>query len=265
VEWFFGLSGNAASWFSDMVKVAVVSALSRTTLEPHCIYDGDENPLTEWLERRGVVVHRAVVPFVDELYSVRVTSANAGSLYKPANARGHFLRLLVSDFAQREHALYTDCDVMFANNPVVPLPESIAAVAEVDRNLQPSPSSFNSGVMAINTIAWERERAALVADISASNFYDRRNSSYDQVFLNRHFRSRWDEMSAALNWRPFQSAIEGVEPSIVHFHGPKPTRIPAILAGRASQTEGPMLRFIEANRPAYAQYAEQFAAFLKAA
>lgn len=259
MQWFFGFSGNATGWFHEMIQVAVRSAQANTTLEPHCIYDGPDSDLTEWLEKAGVTVHRDQVPFRSELFSEDVISRNAGSAYRPAHATGHFLRLLVARHASGETALYTDCDVMFRKQPTLGTPVRVAAAAEL-KDGQPSPSSFNSGVMLFNLANYRAVNADLIAFCRENGFYRPKQSSYDQVLLNLYYAHKWEVLSPVLNWRPSQGVNPDAE--IIHFHGPKPQRVQAILEGNALKGEEHLLPIIERDRAAYDAYIAEFRSYL---
>jgi lipopolysaccharide biosynthesis glycosyltransferase len=260
MDWFFAYSGNATDWFSDMIKVAVVSAQANTSLTPHCIYDGEETPLTAWLVRRGVRLHREVVPFRNELFSDAVIAANQGSRYDPTHASGHFLRVLVPDLSSTPVALYTDCDVMFLSDLSCQTPAVFGACAELAPDLVSPTASFNSGVMLFNCAGFARSREALVEFFRRHNFFDKIHDSYDQVLLNRFFGQDWDQLPRGLNWRPWQGVSD--EASIIHFHGPKPGRVRPILEGRGMEQELAMRRYIEKDQSAYLNHVHAFESFL---
>jgi hypothetical protein len=264
MQWFFCCNANGAGWFNEMVRVAVLSAREYTSLEPNCLFDGEECHLTRWLKSNGVKVHFVSVPFRDELFSERVVLRNKGAAYSPENATGHFLRVLVSDYADSELVLYTDCDVMFVGNPIVPQTKTIAAAPEIDARIwKPHPGSFNSGIMAINCQYFGSVKEALIGYFGENCYYDPQHSSYDQVLLNRFFSGKWDALPQEMNWRP----ALGINPQaqIVHFHGPKPHRVRAILNDEALSGEQNLKRIIEANEAAYHFYVDQFFGILKLA
>jgi len=258
-QWFFGFSGNAAGWFREMVQVAVLSAKANTSLEAHCIYDGPDNDLIDWLDAAGVTVHRDQVPFRDELFSEVVKARNAGSHYSPEHATGHFLRLLVARHASGDAALYTDCDVMFRRDPTVTTPVRVAAAAEL-KDGQPSSTSFNSGVMLFNLANYRAISDDLIAFCRENGFYRPKQSSYDQVLLNLYYANKWETLPPTMNWRPSQGV--NVDAEIVHFHGPKPHRVQAILDGRGIRGEEQLLPIIERDREAYDSYIAEFRSYL---
>lgn len=258
VEWFFGLNAEASAWFGDMVRVAIRSARANTRLQPHCLFDGPPNTLTDWLVDQDVAVHFTGVPFRDELGADEVMERNAGSPYTPEHAAGAFLRLIAHKHATSAVFLYTDCDVMFLGPGIETLSTTgIACVEETDEH-----GSFNSGVMLVARDFMGLQYERLVGLIRSEGFYARRHRSFDQVFLNRHFGRAWDRLPPRFNWRPWQ----GIHPDarIVHFHGPKPTRIRAILEGRSIPEELPMREVIVRNLDAYRHYQELFEGFLSA-
>lgn len=260
MQWFFGYSGNAAGWFKDMIKVAVLSAKKNTSLEPNCLYDGRGDDVVEWLLENGVKVHRTSVPFRDELFSKEVLSANEGTPYHPENASGHFLRLLVPDFSNAERSLYTDCDIMFLREPADKVVETIGACGEINISGHPAGNSFNSGVMIVDNERLRAQREGFIEFARSEGFYSRRHHSYDQVLLNIYFRDHWEPLAPKMNWRPWQGVNNSAQ--IVHFHGPKPQRIAAILQGESLAGESGLLRYVEADRASYELYCGLFADFL---
>ncbi|WP_374301575.1 glycosyltransferase [Paracoccus sp. (in: a-proteobacteria)] len=256
MQWFFGYSGNASGWFKEMIKVAVISSRKHTTLQPNCLYDGQGDEVIDWLSRNGVTIHRTAVPFREELFSDKVLQVNEGTPYRPDNASGHFLRLMVPDYSEGEYSLYTDCDVMFSQEPKFQEIDTFGACAELDSNGMPAISSFNSGVMVINNDQFSRERDGLVAFIRDHNFYNRAHSSYDQALLNMYFKGKWSLLPQTLNWRPWQGINRDAE--IIHFHGPKPQRISAILEGKGLAGEAHLENYINRDIQSYQEYVQQF-------
>jgi lipopolysaccharide biosynthesis glycosyltransferase len=261
MDWFFGFSGNSAAWFQDMIKVAVISAKENTSLVPHCLYDGNDSDLLVWLNDNGVNVIRTSVPFRDELFSEKIILANKGSQYLPNNATGHFLRILVSSYANSDIVLYTDCDVMFLGDFEVSHVNCLGVVNEFYLNNGRVNDGFNSGVMLFNKSHLADNLDSLIEHFRENNFYSMRYSSYDQALLNEFYSSMpIDYIDPIYNWRPFQ----GVEPSakIVHFHGPKPHRLDDIMIGKLVPGEEGLLPYIEKNKDSYVYYLSVFKDFL---
>jgi len=264
MDWFFAFDESASTWFNDMVKVAVLSASKNTTLTAHCLYDGAANDLTEWLSKNGVIIHNTTVPFKDRLFSAEVIGANSGTPYSPHHACGAFLRLTAHTFTSGEVFLYTDCDVMFLDDRITDYEQlclTLRAVPEIDLAGR---RSFNSGVLLINREYFRSQYDSLLSLAEASNFYARQYHSYDQVFLNMHFAGQWTDLPPEMNWRPFQGQNEHA--SIIHFHGPKPHRIRAILEGNAVEEETSQMEdLIRSDQVAYTTYLAKFNEFLSTA
>lgn len=257
MQWFFAFSGNASTWFNEMIRVAVISAKEHTTLEPHCLYDGERSDLTDWLSAEGVNVHFTSVPFRDELFSEAVIERNKGSAYSPSNACGHFLRVLTADFADGDNILYTDCDVMFEADPILPETLTVAGCPELSRkDWRPDRSSFNSGVMSINVAFFRSIKDQFIEFCRENGFYSPPHNSYDQVLLNRYFAGRWQELPAELNWRPVQGWNQAAQ--IIHFHGPKPHRLKAIMDGKQLSGETDLKQIVDFAPEAYDMYIRKF-------
>ena len=206
--------------------------------------------------------------FREELYSHKTIEANKGTPYDPDHAAGAFLRLVSPDYVKDSHFIYTDCDVMFVNDPsrFYKFPQYIAACGEtiVNGDVTDAQSAFNSGVMIINREGFLSRRDELIAVIRSNNFYFKQHQSYDQTMINMVFRGEWETLAAELNWRPFQ----GINPNagIVHFHGPKPHRIAEIFAGHAIGDEASVMSSLAfKHRLEYEVYLKQYQAYLSTA
>lgn len=238
-----------------MIMAAVLSARANTTLQAHCLYDGRPNDLTSWLSDNGVTVHFHQVPFRDELFSKSVVERNRGSLYVPEHAAGTFLRTQAAAFATGSQFLYTDCDVMFLRD-IEPLSCNFGAVSE-------GGNVFNCGVLLIDRAYYLSIYDALIAYFREHAFYEPTASSYDQAIAGKFFRDAWTSIDAGYNWRPWM----GINPEakIVHFHGPKPTRVRAILDGEHLPEEAGLLPFVEKNPAAYKHYIDLYQSYLNMA
>ena len=217
MRWFFALNENSpAFWdYVNLVQVAVCSAREHTSLEPVCIYDGEESAFTAWLRAAKVTVIR------------RSTFLGGITIQMTPIARGAYLRLEVPGICREqgwedEFVLYTDCDVMFQRDPEGLLqgmrPRFLAVAPEGDRD---DLVRFNSGVMLINVPAWEAELPALT-DTFRRHLDESLTPPYDQALLQRHFAGRIDSLPLELNWKSYWNRND--EAVILHFHGPKPAQ-----------------------------------------
>lgn len=265
-KWAFSLDERAAGWFQDMIKVGVISAKKNTLLTPICFFDGCGTPhIFQWLESNDVQVIRARVPFYEELFSSTVLQANEGTPYQPSQASGAYLRLYASDYIKDEFFLYTDCDVMFLQNPNLNLvkPKVLAACREfiiTDGEIEIIDRSFNSGVIIFNRNGFNDVREKVVSVARDHHYYHRVHCSYDQSILNIALADKWESLPAEFNWRPFQGICK--QACILHFHGPKPTRISEIMSGKDVPESPLMARIVERNYSAYEHYVNIFNSFL---
>lgn len=237
MKWFFALNEMSKRFddYAAMVKVAVYTAKTRTSLVPHCLYDGQPGPFTEWLEKNGVKVIRVRSRFADFMKE-EAQKRNIPGIY-PIGA-GAFLRLelvaLEGLFEPGERVLYTDCDVMFAKDPVPALKETqcefFAAVPEA---AQDEANYCNTGVMLMDVDSLKKTFDEFVA-----RTWERIGSyvmkSWDQDAYNEYYEGRWKPLPYELNWRPYW----GFNPAavIVHFHGPKPMWRPDDIEQRPAGT-----------------------------
>ena len=250
MKWYFGLDAAGIDGDTGLhARLAVLSALSVGGLEPHCLYAGERDAFTAWLEARGVVVH-LIFPRFSQV--IRDRALDGGYSLK---FMGHWLR---SQICLIEHSapmvLYTDCDVVFLKTVsfgTVP-PPTIACAPEFSVD---DWSYFNSGVMLMNLDqlrqdydAFERFAIAGIRSDYSWNFRDQRG-------YNEFYKDRWSRLDPLCNWKPYW----GYDPtaSILHFHGPKFRFISAI-AGGFDWTIDPVDRqlgsLLLGHLPAYLQY-----------
>lgn len=217
MRWFFALNEASTSFwdYANLVQVAVHSARAHPGLEPVCLYDGTDNPLTAWLETAGVRIIR------------RRTFLHEWVTDLPPIPRGAYLRLEIPAVCREqgwsdEFVLYTDCDVVFRRDPTAALqelrPEFFAAAPESDPT---DFHHFNSGVMWINVAGLASEHEALRTTIK-SHLAEAIAPPYDQAALQRHFAGRVEPLPVELNWKPYWG--HNADAAVVHFHGPKPTQ-----------------------------------------
>lgn len=221
MKWFFAI--NAASHgfeiYSQMIKVAVYTAQQNTSLEPYCIYDGEDNELTDWLQKNGVKIIYHRTPHYEKLQTQYPGYSTV--------AFGAFLRIEIPKIVQihempDEYVLYTDCDVMFFDDVVDYLQditcEYLAATPEHDPN---NWEYFNSGVLYMNVKNLQRIQKEF-DDFIDGNLDKILQLAFDQGAYNLFFKDRWDRLDIQLNWKSYWHFSP--EAQIIHFHGPKPTQ-----------------------------------------
>jgi len=197
MKWFFALDQNSnhLDSYVEMTKVAVHTARTRTTLEAHCLFDGDAgHEFAVWLRNKGVTVHLLRTPFFDELKTLASQKNDPDILSFGAGA---FLRLEIPKLIAREgwddeFVLYTDCDVMFTRDPVPAISKvrpsyfAVAPEAHIERK-----DDINTGVMLLNVQTmrridadlhgYTRRHLAMFTDYRAGN-------AFDQAAFQSYFR-----------------------------------------------------------------------------
>ncbi|MEY2880288.1 MAG: hypothetical protein RLZZ15_2668 [Verrucomicrobiota bacterium] len=225
MRWFFSLSASTSTFdsYARMVQVAVASAAQRTSLVPHFLFDGGPCPLTAWLEARGVRVIYCRSRFYPAL------DALARQLGKPEHltiGSGAFLRLEIPTLMrlfgwEDEFVAYTDCDIMFAGDPVPALlaarPETFAVSVESDENAW---GAYSTGVMSINPRGLG-EKLPAIEIAAAQHLLAAVQGGYDQQLLYHVFPVAPTRLARELNWKSYWG-MPPANASIIHFHGPKP-------------------------------------------
>jgi hypothetical protein len=234
-------------------SVALKSALrnARDTLQPVLIlgrygtsYENSTEPkkLGKWAEAKGVkVVYSPRLSFqedVDQAFLRRGTTDFA-------HRQGPFLRLDIPKMIKehglldlpnvcKSHVLYTDVDVIFANDitmrDIQLLLKSVGqGIASYGREYSKNAEIVNTGVMVINVKRLDEEMPKIIehARTAEENY-----PGHDQEMLN-FYREKNDHAYEEFSLLPMQynwKAYWGLEPStfsdlkIIHFHGPKLNR-----------------------------------------
>lgn len=194
-----------------MIKAAVRSAIANTTLEPHFIYDGEPDELTEWLENNGVTVIYHRVSFYNKIEENFLPE----SLHIPSGA---YLRCDIPALnSEDEYVLYTDCDVIFlrdVNFENIPKPKFFACSSQFNKR---DFADFNTGVMVMNLPSLRKSYDKFIeficSNISTLNVFDQ--SAY-QIF----YGIKNTPLDIKFNHKPYWGVDN--DAAIVHFHGAKP-------------------------------------------
>lgn len=256
MKWIFALNGESVQSYGDFVRVAVFSARRNSSLQPVCLFDGDECELTQWLREQNVEVVRARSRFRPELE--RIAGEDQDALVLKIGA-GAFLRLEIPRLARElgwrdEFVFYTDCDVIFQCDPrplLEPLrPRFFAAAPET---FQHKPLHMNTGAMwmnlrALDNPAFEKWTRRFFLKCLASSFDQGAYRSFYNPLHARAWKAnvpdslfyalmsrlpirtwKWDALPLELNWKPYW----GPNPKacVIHFHGLKPTQRQELQAG----------------------------------
>lgn len=250
----FKASADKSHNYDQLLKVAVYSALKNTTLQLYCIFDGQPNELTKWLEDKGVTVIFRRSYLYDKLTYIACEKLSNPTLLNIGG--GAFLRIeipeIMKEFGYKDQfVLYTDCDVMFQKDVVKTLadfaPRFFAVAPENDIN---NNRLMNSGVMMMNIhnlqkndkdfrdyveknlesyipgIGKEIRPNLLVYILSGRpKFFPAWDQSAYQRYYTRNWLSipSWDKLPPSFNWKPYWG--DGGQADIVHFHGPKPNQM----------------------------------------
>lgn len=208
MKWYFACNDKSQNFY-PLIKGAVNSALKNTTLEPHFIYDGEENDFTQWLREKGVKIIHHKVSFYEALknhYNENLLNI----------ASGAFLRCDIPIIEQEDDfVLYTDCDVMFLKDFKNDLnPKYFACSTQFDKK---NFNDFNTGVMVMN-VKKLRESHAKFSEFIINNLSIL--NAFDQTAYQIFYSSKNTKLSTEFNHKPYWGVDDNA--FIIHFHGPKP-------------------------------------------
>lgn len=208
MKWYFACNDKSHDLF-PLIKGAVNSALQNTTLEPHFIYDGENNELTEWLTEKGVKVIHHRVSFSDNLKKRYKDNLNV--------AMGAFLRCDIPIIEQEDDfILYTDCDVLFLKDfPSNLRPKYFACSSQSEKwNF----GHFNTGVMLMNVKNLRKSHQEF-CDFIVKNL--KLLDIFDQTAYQIFYGGKCTKLDVKYNYKPYWGIDE--KAVVIHFHGCKPT------------------------------------------
>src|SRR5687767_10455610 len=111
MQWFFALTEDSTAFrqYVEMIMVAVHTAKKFTSLEPHCIYDGEGNEFTEWLTKHEVriVRHRSFMREQLEELGRQKGNPHLAAALSGAFSRVELPELLLERNGGAERVLYT--------------------------------------------------------------------------------------------------------------------------------------------------------------
>jgi hypothetical protein len=217
------LALNEGGTHGDMglhARMAVLSAMHHTDLQPVLLYIGNRNEHTSWFERNGVDVIDSELPYIALIE--RLTKE--GKYW--TESLGHWLRTNVClEEKSDEYVLYTDVDVVFLSRTRAGSlkPAVFCAAPEFSKD---SWNYFNAGVMVAN-VRKLRESYDDFEKYLVENIEQHTYNFHDQIAYNVYYRNKWDRLPVEMNWKPYWGFNKKAE--IVHFHGPKISAITSIL------------------------------------
>ncbi len=252
----FTLAGSDVR-YAEMVKVLVVSAKYVSNLELYCLYDGDDESLVQWLSKSGVVVLPWRVSFAADMVGrYRGTKSIQFCLgtYLCTDIPIALRYYGISD----EFVLYVDVDTVFLGD--IDLggcrPKYFAAPPDWDIG---DWSFVSVGVMLLNTQTLLDSHPAFMQHLRnhAYDFDFAGHGGADQGAWNTFYHGLWDNLGPEYDWKPWW----GFNPKahIVHFSGPKPRDVRAILIDPVERPNDPLSRkinffVIKQNPDAYRRY-----------
>lgn len=183
MEWFFALDFARSHQAVDAIKVAVTSAKENTSLDPHCLYEGERSDILDWLIANHVKIHT------------------------PDDTMSH-----AASFSLKPFFLYTICDVMFRGEiEDVSHPKLLAAKSD-------GRGGFDSSVMIVNARNFRQAYDSLVVMKQIDCSIVPPSGAYDQVFLNLNFLNDRTDLDDRLNM-PLARGLSGTDALIINFNG----------------------------------------------
>lgn len=254
MKWFFALNqqGNEYEAYVEMLKVAVHTALKRTSLTPYFLYDGPENKLTSWLREKRVEIIHCRSFLYDRLRAI--AKERRDPLYLSIGA-GAFLRVEIPRITKMmgirdRFILYTDLDVLFIDEVCDYLETLTPKFFAVAPEFSPiHPRRMNSGVMLMN-LENLRKQDIFFRKFVSDNLESLVDKGWDQgaykAFYGRKrmvrwfFGVKWNYLPPKYNWKPYWGDFSSAK--IIHFHGPKPYQMDSLISPDTPKQLKPLIK-----------------------
>ncbi len=223
---FFTISSGDHEYY-EMAKVLVLSALDNTDLELYCVYDGQENYFTKWLQLKSVIVLPWKITFLKDLKKIYDGKKSIRF------CRGTYLcmelPIIISAYnITDDFVLYVDTDVMFNGsielNNQHPKLFSSSTDWEVDSWLR-----FSTGVIVMNTKKLRMQYPKFLIHLQTHNynFEFAKMGPCDQGAWNTFYTGKNEKLDQVYDWKPWWGVNKNAR--IIHFSGPKPNLVDRIL------------------------------------
>lgn len=204
-----------------LLKYAVLSAKKYTSLQPVCLFFGNNKYLEYFLKKHNVEIIKAEEPEASKILRSLPTSSPFWNLnhQKIINfASGAFLRFEIHKYIEATHCLYTDIDVLFTENFRIPEKSKEAmsmAYQEID-----VPSDYNSGVILFNLDKFKKEVYSEISYKVSNSYKEWAIRKFDQYVINSYFKDIVSNLDINLNWRPLFGWSDNAQ--ILHYEIIKP-------------------------------------------
>lgn len=218
-----------------MAKVFVLTARKNSNAELCCIYDGQQGEFTSWLARHEVRCIQWQVPFINDIckkYTGKKSVDYCAGAYLCVEIPNAFRANGIDD----THVLYMDVDTIVLNDLCIDdrRPKYLAATPDWDIS---DWGFFGAGVMLINLEQVRCDYNRFVEHLYRHNFDFAfvGHGPCNQGAWNTFYKDKWERLSPEYDWKPWW----GVNPlaKLVHFSGPKPFEIAALLTNNEEEPE----------------------------
>lgn len=264
LKWFFAYKAGSNPDYEKLIKVAVVSAQTYTSLDPYALYDGEPSALTDWLEEHGVKIIHHRSQFYDDI----ITKFGKKDMLWALGGTGAFLRVDIPRLLRErglddEYVLYTDCDVMFVADVgelSMMRPQYLACAPEFDRD---NWDYINTGVMLMNVKGLLETYDAFIRFVAED--MERAPSdhwAWDQSAYNGFYKGNIAKLAIEYNWKPYWG--DSPNKKIVHFHGLKPMWLGAVEGMKGTEAEN-LFDLYNRDRDAYRKLCGTWEGFLSRA
>jgi hypothetical protein len=197
---FFGIDNN---YPFELLTVAIKTVRDNTKLIPICMHTGLDFNKLHYLDKHNVQHHKL-------LPDIQI----AHSQYYGALLR-LYIPLLASTLNINGIVIYTDCDVMFIEQPPLILVKHVGGVGRNPWMPMSTTNVVNSGVLYLNVDALKKSQQEFIQ--YAVDHPEAHNAAAESIY--NHFYNV-ETIPHTLNYFAYWDANNSAK--ILHFHGPKP-------------------------------------------
>lgn len=201
--WFLGLDDG---YDFQLLQTTLYSARVTTTLQPHILHTGLDQTKLNYLRRYGIPTFE-----IEPNRDIACGNHHPGALLRM------YIPRIAPQLGISGVVLYTDCDVLFWEDPITPAVKVIAATSYLPNKKASADTWINSGVMYLNVDVMSQTVDDFLAFALANP--EKHNAAAESIY-NHYYKI--EELSYRYNFFSYWDRAKLADPIIIHFHGPKP-------------------------------------------
>ncbi len=214
--------------YQKLAKVLVVSVKVNSKAELICLYDGNDNEFISWLQISGITCIRRQVPFFNEIkekYKGKKSIDYCAGAYLNLEIPNALLEKGIHD----QFVMYVDTDTMILNKLELDSikPDIVAITPDWEIS---NWKIMGGGIIVMNLKRLREDYSNFINHLRKHNFdfAFAGQGPCSQGAWNTFYKGSWGRLGPEYDWKPWWGYNSNAK--IIHFSGPKPNEVKAILS-----------------------------------